>query len=501
MKAFPQLHFSGCISAVTEGGGTMGFLSGRMSFERFTVKVGEAPVSFTDEHVEKLSNFGIGRWSGIAGEGVDIGFLAGDHILDLEFKPEKNIIHDCLCFSVRIDTNKVPADLVRAYTAIELEVMTADNPSGYPSRQQRRQAKELAKERCRSEAQSGQYRRMKEYPVLWDCQTGLLYLGASSSSVHDIFRPLFRQAFGVDLSLLTAGGSAQLIAERLENTRSLDDLDAWTYAGPRKKIEVNWLQDFSGSNDFLGNEFFLWLWWTLDQEGDVITLSDETELSCMIARSLALECPIGETGKDTFSSDMPSRLPEAKKALGLGKFPRKAGLALVRHDERYELTLKAETLGVSSALPPRLESESIQARYEDRINQLRHLTETLDLMYEAFLAERLRADWEERSTTIREWLAVGADAPRMVIVDPDDSAGGSSRSVANRPSSDMVDDDNTEDSLDSDALEEAAQVEEASQLEEIDELEGAGELKGPGDDEEAKPQMPVDSFVDGSSPS
>ena len=72
----------------------------------------------------------------------------------------------------------------------------------------------------------------------------------------------------------------------------------------------------------------------------------------MLAKTLTLDCPRGETGRDSLTDDAPTRLPEAFRALQSGKLPRKAGLILVRHGAQYELTLQAETLAVSGAAAP-----------------------------------------------------------------------------------------------------------------------------------------------------
>src|SRR5439155_14681330 len=110
-----------------------------------------------------------------------------------------------LSFSLRIDSNKVPADLLKAYTAIELKALAALNPSGLPSNRQRREAKEIARNRIEDEAKDGRFLRRKSYPVLWDSITNELLVGTSSSGVLDRLHSLFEDTFGVGFEPLTAG--------------------------------------------------------------------------------------------------------------------------------------------------------------------------------------------------------------------------------------------------------------------------------------------------------
>jgi hypothetical protein len=75
----------------------------------------------------------------------------------------------------------------------------------------------------------------------------------------------------------------------------------------------------------------------------------------------------------------------------------------VRQDNQYELTLQAETLAVSGAkLPPAEEKQ--RAALEERVAQLRHLLQTLDLLSDAFLQRRLGKDWSEELVRMRHWL-------------------------------------------------------------------------------------------------
>ena len=124
----------------------------------------------------------------------------------------------------------------------------------------------------------------------------------------------------------------------------------------------------------------------------------------MLTRTLVLECPRGQTGRQSITSDGPTRLPEARRAVQAGKLPRKVGLTIVRHDHQYELTLQAETLAVSGARLPAPEATEERARLEERITQLRHLLETLDLLYDAFSAKRAGDLWAKELPKMQKWL-------------------------------------------------------------------------------------------------
>jgi hypothetical protein len=68
------------------------------------------------------------------------------------------------------------------------------------------------------------------------------------------------------------------------------------------------------------------------------------------------------------------------------------------------LTLQAESLAIGSARLPAPEGEDDRARLEERVTQLRHLLETLDLIYQAFLRRRLGDGWPKELAHIRKWL-------------------------------------------------------------------------------------------------
>jgi hypothetical protein len=94
----------------------------------------------------------------------------------------------------------------------------------------------------------------------------------------------------------------------------------------------------------------------------------------------------------------------ACRAIQAGKLPRKAGLTLVRHDRQYEVTLQAETLAVSGARLPAPEEAEERARLEERVTLLRHLIETLDLLYDSFGKVRFGENWPKELARMQKWL-------------------------------------------------------------------------------------------------
>lgn len=380
----------------------MGFFSGRVACSRYRV-TGRSPRQFGPEHLERLAGHAIGKQRVSSRDGVEVGWIAGDHILDTRFDLAKNIINDTLSFGLRIDTTRIPSDLLRAYTQVETEARAAGNPSGIPSSRQKREARDAARDRLEQEAADGRYLRRKMIPVLWDCLSHELLVASTSAPVLDRLHPLFEETFSAKFDPLSAGRQAYRLAEPREQTRAVDDARPTAFASGPQLGEVAWVPD-EANRDFLGNEFLLWLWYYLESEDDTVTVTDGSEVTVMLARTLVLECPRGQTGRETFQSDAPTKLPEARRAIQAGKLPRKVGMTVVRHDRQYEWTLHAESLAVTGAKLPAPEEVEPRARLEERIVLLRHLLETLDLLYDAFGQRRSIGDWPKELSKIQKWL-------------------------------------------------------------------------------------------------
>ena len=280
----------------------MGFWNGRVTFTRYQVS-GEKPVPFGDQVIDLARAHLIGQHSAPdPADGVSVGWGGGEHMLDVELDGGKNIVDDALHLAIRIDTNKIPGTLLRAYTQIEIDARAQNNPSGIATKIQRQEAKEAAKLRADAEAADGRFRRLNHFPVLWDGRNNILYAGSTSTSVLDRLLSLFRETFDRSLEPITAG----ILAKNLElngpegpgrRPSNLRERRLGIVGGAEDSgISVAWSEDDPDSLDHLGNEFMVWLWHTLQNDGDSVKLTDDSHVTVMLAKTLTLDCPRGEMG-------------------------------------------------------------------------------------------------------------------------------------------------------------------------------------------------------------
>ena len=251
---------------------------------------------------------------------------------------------------------------------------------------------------------------MQQFPVLWDARHGILYFGGSSSTAADLCCDLFSQAFGLELQPMTASRRARDWAAEAKRRKTLDQTIPSVFHANNTTAEISWWNQQEGNWDFLGNEFLLWLWWRWETASDTIALPDQSEVTGMFARTLSLQCPRDESGKETITAEGPTALPEAMQAIRSGKLPRKAGMTIVRHGEQYDLTIQPETFMVSGAKIHVEDASQGRGVLEDRIESVRSLHETVDLLFRAFCEQRVGKNWNGELEQIGRWLK--SDAAR-----------------------------------------------------------------------------------------
>jgi hypothetical protein len=387
----------------------MGFLSGGVAFQRFRC-AGPKPnlLDQGEKYVERLRDRRADQHRAPGADGTSVGWAAGASVLDTDFRLDKQVYVDHLVFDFWTQAARLPADRLKAYFTADLAALAKDNPSGFASARQKREAKASARERLLQEARDGRYRKWKATPCLWDGVTNAVLFGATSCTAAARFSDLFEQTFdaslvdpdklGGKLTAVTAATLAEAYSAAAAN-ETLTNFWGWKDA-----TESPAWCPLQGAPQFLGNEFLLWLWYYADRVSDTVKLADGTEATYMFAGGLEVEDPRGASGRGTMNSLSAVKLPEAKAAVRSGKLPRKAALTVVRQGDQFTFVLQAETFAVSSVKVAAPDEKTPRERELARLSSVRDLCEGLDLLYRAFLARRLTGYWEGETKDVRAWL-------------------------------------------------------------------------------------------------
>lgn len=391
----------------------MGFDSGAISFSRFKV-VGEVPTLPDQETLDKFAALAL-REDELSAAEVDYGWCAGRHVFDGDFTVGNCVYNDCVHVGLRIDTNKVPTELKKAYVALEEAATAANNPSGFASRKQKREAKETAGRKIEEDLASGKFRRSKVTNVLWDLPAGVVYAAVSMSQREQLME-LFERSHNLTLEPITSGNLALSRMEHAGRRREYEDLMPTRFAAlpGDPPAEYPWTAKGDQAKDFIGNEFLMWLWHEAGNKGGEIRLGDHAA-TVMFSKSMDLDCAYGQSGKTGLKFETPTEMPEAMDALRSGKVPRKGGLTVALHGQLYTMNIGAEVLAFGGLKLPEVEkADSPRVLFEERITLLRDFVKGFDQMYDAFLKQRTSDGWQANVEQMRRWIGGKARAQAAV---------------------------------------------------------------------------------------
>lgn len=395
----------------------MGFPSGSVSFRRFKV-VGEQPTLIDQALLDKIAEhrMQVGEFS--VPEETEYGWCGGRHVFDGKFSHQHNVFAEAIHFALRIDTNRVPGELKKAYQLMEEEAAGKENPSGHASKKQKKDVKEVVRAKVEEDLKSGKFRRSKLVPLLWDLPTATVYSSCSASAFEKLAE-IFERTFNLQLEPVSTGTLALAWAEEKKKRHEYEDTKPTRFVngpdGEGQYPEYPWTAKGATPKDFLGNEFLLWLWHEADAKEGVIKTEGAGEIALLMDRSLELDCAYGQTGKDTLRAEGPTRMPEARDGLRSGKLPRKTGLVIETAGKQYTLNLNAESLACGGVVMPEVEeAEDARVLFEERIPMLRDLCSGLDALFHAFLKVRLSSSWEGTTSTLRKWI-LQSSKPQVTI--------------------------------------------------------------------------------------
>jgi len=390
----------------------MSFAAGRVTFKRFFVS-GVAPGRVDQDLLDRIARHAIGKGGTQGRDGTEAGWITGDHILDTRFEFVKNAIGECLYLAMRVDTNRPPSDLVRSYQRMHEEALLEKSGREFLTRQERREARESARDQAEKEARAGHFRRMRQYAVLWDLPRNQVFLGATSPAVVERFASLFHQTFDRSLTPASSGELASRYAAAARLSGAYDDVRPSQFTRPPEGTEAGHScapPDESRSKDFLGTEWLTWLWYRCRYEGiEETEIDGEEAVVCRFEKSAQLVCAYGLTGSLALRSDDPAHAPESRAAMATGKLPVRAGLQIVHRGQAFACVVRGDVMHFSAVqLPAAQDGANPRAVFEERTGHLRDFVDAVSASYGEFLRQRLSSRWPKRLAAIRGWIAAGA---------------------------------------------------------------------------------------------
>jgi hypothetical protein len=390
----------------------MPFRTGSISYARFQV-IGTAPPrfepglrDFLDDNILKPADIP-------ADSTPETGWVTGHHIYDTDFDEHSIVYGDCLLLAMRMDTHAVPAEIKRAYRALaEARQMEASDGSRL-SRAQRQAAREEAEQQLRQEMAQGQYRRSKLVPVLWNLADQVLLAPVFTDAPLTALNELMERTFNLRLRSVTSGVLASELMQSTGRARDVEDAAPTGFSAAPPEADggslrplIPWTQQINEAQDFLGNEFAIWLIHHTARGSAAFDLPG-CSVSVFVDRALDLACAWDCTGSMSMQADGPGRAPETRTALQRGKWPRKLGLTLACDGDIFECSFQADRFLVTSLRLPKPDEpfESLRLLTEHRLAQVDHFDAALRGLFRRFLDDRCSARWGAVTRNIRSWIA------------------------------------------------------------------------------------------------
>ena len=176
----------------------------------------------------------------------------------------------------------------------------------------------------------------------------------SAAKTGDVFRVIGEAAAGHRFNGIVGHGEAVRIftGAPVPDGAASDRPDApWCHAG-------------GATDDWIGNEMLLWLWYSAEAgDGIAVTLDggERVEAEIVFDGPIELECPRGVMGKVAIKAHeegvAASRTAEAREAIRIGKQPRRAGLMISDGEQAWRLTLQADRWLISGGELPKDETD------------------------------------------------------------------------------------------------------------------------------------------------
>lgn len=160
---------------------------------------------------------------------------------------------------------------------------------------------------------------------------------------------------------------------------------------------------------FLGDEFLTWLWFVIEQDPSVLRNADPDLTSFEIGNRIVLK----KTHKNAFEritiKGEDAGLEEARVALKNGALVAELNLVYRSAQQKWQFTLKGESLNLSSLKTPKIappeSSDDVEGSVLEKIFLYDKILQFLEKLYKYFIKLRTSNTWQSRVVPlIKTWM-------------------------------------------------------------------------------------------------
>ncbi|RME75559.1 MAG: hypothetical protein D6776_02910 [Planctomycetota bacterium] len=165
------------------------------------------------------------------------GWITLEHLLDVQFRPDKIELGPYVVFGLRRDRRKAPAALVRAHVR-QQELAHREATGRWLAARERRELREQVRETLVRKVLPS----ASSWPVVWHRGAACLWFGTASQRANEMLVGLFRETFELELTRLGPGALAARLLEGDEQAwASLARLEptAFVAAGSRPALAAS----------------------------------------------------------------------------------------------------------------------------------------------------------------------------------------------------------------------------------------------------------------------
>jgi len=160
---------------------------------------------------------------------------------------------------------------------------------------------------------------------------------------------------------------------------------------------------------FLGDEFLTWLWFVIEQNPAVLRSADPELTSFEIGNRIVLE----KKNKNAFEritiKGEDAGLEEAKVALQNGALVAELNLIYRSTQQKWQFTLKGESLNLSSLKTPKIappeNPDDVEGHVLEKIFLYDKILQFLEKLYKSFIKLRTSDRWQRHEIVLlKKWL-------------------------------------------------------------------------------------------------